>query len=134
MKNNEQKYSELIIIIREEKPILNDPHALTADILSAVEKLSDKATVSIPLKIISWVSSVACVLLLGVFLLENARPNVSSNQTGGSNYSSYLSAGLNTEEGTALEKVNDAIKERRALKNEREAFYTSFFNNFQYSK
>lgn len=120
MKTKDQKYNELIRRIKTLKPALDDPGVLTSNILSAVEKLSDKPKINMTfmvLRAVSWASSIAAVLLLGIFLEGQFTPIVPPTQkTNVSNYGSYSLTGGDIEEGGTLDKINGIVREKRKLK------------------
>lgn len=135
MKTKDQKYNELIRRIKTLKPALDDPGVLTSNILSAVEKLSDKPKINMTfmvLRAVSWVSSIAAVLLLGIFLEGQFTPIVPPTQkTNVSNYGSYSLTGGDIEEGGTLDKINGIVREKRKLKKERKFFYANIANKYR---
>lgn len=126
MSDKDQKYNELIALIKANKPALDHPEILTSEIMSAVGKLPLKAKSSRSLKFISWVSSVAAVLLVGLFLSERSVSTVPSTQDIHiSTYGSSFATEVSSENGNTLNMIHDVVKEKREFNKRRESFYVN---------
>lgn len=70
MKDEDQKYREIISIIKDNPPVLKDPEALTADVMGRIEELSHHRSARKRLLISGWVSAIAATFLLCFLLNE----------------------------------------------------------------
>lgn len=70
MKDEDQKYKEIISIIKDNPPTINDPEALTADVMGCIEKVSQRRSARKRLLISGWVSAIAATFLLCFLLKE----------------------------------------------------------------
>jgi len=116
MEDSNQKYNELVGLIKAKTPTLENSQDFTAEILSAVDRLKNKS-VKNRLKYVSWVSSVAATLLLGLFLLEISKP-IESNV---SNHNFYS---LIDFKDATLTEINHIVREKQEYRKKRE-FYMS---------
>jgi hypothetical protein len=129
MKDKDRKYNELIGRIKAGKPEPDDSQLLISEILSAIHELEDKPKSFGLLKYISWVSSVAAVLLLGLFLDEICEPIASPVQKlSASNYHFPSLIEQDIEEDSLMNEISRIVIERRELQKKRETFYMNIVN------
>ncbi len=124
MKNDEQKYDTLIARIRNTTPRLSDPQRLTADIMTSVEKLSQPPKPSRALRSITWISSVAALFFMGLFLTEHSISTPTSVQhTATLNYISY----------SPTDKAHfvTSVKEKRETRERTKTFYKNMITKYQ---
>lgn len=85
MKYEDQKYREIISIIKDNPPTLKDPEALTANVMGRIEQLSQRRAGQKRLLILGWISAVAatfliCFLLNETFFFPADQQGTNSNQ------------------------------------------------------
>ena len=128
----DQKYNELINRIKTEKPELDNPQMLTADILIAVEKIANNFRINRALRLISWASTTAAVLLIGLFLIERPSSIIyPAQKTSYSNYNSYTLTETEIDGTATLNTINSIVRKKREYNRRLESFRISVANKYQ---
>ena len=135
MKNSDQKYDDLINRIKTVRPTLSDPQGLSAEIMSVIGELPDRTKPNRALKIVALGSSVAAILLFGVFLSEYSIPQTTpyTKQINTSNNTFLPSIDINSDRGkeNLYDTLNDIVREKREQREAREIFYETIINRHQ---
>ena len=68
--NEKGKYTELMNQIKATQPKISDPQRLSSETMQRIEKLPQKKDNNKRLTLVSWTSSIAASLLIGLFVFE----------------------------------------------------------------
>jgi hypothetical protein len=129
MKN--EKYMELLDQIKVLQPTIVDSERLTANIMQSIEKMPQKRIRKQTLTVVSWTSSIAASLLIGLFLFEQVMiPTSNELKTLALPVYSrtVLCKNINIEKQTTLTNFNDWIDLKKERQKRQQAFYIGIIN------
>ena len=75
MNSENEKYTALINRIKAEQAQIPDTQRLTQQTMQRIENLPQKKTSNKMFQFVSWTSSIAASLLIGLFVLEQSLPS-----------------------------------------------------------
>ena len=135
MNNENSKYTELIDRIKTTQVKFSHPQKLSSKIMLDVEFLSKKKTDSKILRVVSLISSIAAVLLIGLFVFEQFLSSANMEKHKRSNIAAvYVLYAVNKnthiEKSTALNEFNKLIQMKKERQKKRQTFY-SIINKYQ---
>jgi len=128
---NDEKYFEVLGKIRELKPVISDPQALTAKTMVNIEQMSKGKYGSKTLTRFTWVTSIAASFLIGLFLFEhfgsNNNPDINSSETA---FYSYISVNnIDTNKTLNRSDIFQCIHQKKTLQKKLQTFYSNVSNN-----
>jgi len=128
---NDEKYFEVLGKIKELKPVISDPQALTAKMMFNIERISKRNVSKKPLLYFTWVTSIAASFLIGLFLFEhfgsNNNPEMNSS---GTDFYSYVSVyNIDTNKTLNRSDVFQCIHQKKTLQKKLQTFYSNVSNN-----
>jgi hypothetical protein len=133
MKNENEKYEEIVAHIQTLQPIIPDPERLTAKIMQRIEKVPQKKSPNKTLLIVSWTTSIAASFLIGLFLFEQfalpTNPKFMSSNLPDIYTHSFLHK--NTKTATTLTDFNDWIRVKTERQKRQQAFYSSVITKYK---
>ncbi len=124
MDNQNEKYNELVSRIKSEGLLLDDSQAMISEIMNCIEEMPDKQKRNRSFSLFYWVSNVAAVLVLGLFVLETSTSI--PKQTCEKSVSEHIPYSLvetNVREDVTSGEINDLLKERRERQKMIQSFY-----------
>lgn len=126
---NDEQYNELVGLLKAQQPCLTDPQKLTSDIMAMVNSSPKKSESVGLLRVVAWVSSIAALLLLGLFLYElpNSFDDLNRNNAV---LPSYVSS-MQLENAEPLDQINIIVRLKQERHKERELFYSNFIKKRQ---
>ncbi|NDV83611.1 hypothetical protein [Bacteroides sp. 51] len=102
MKGEDQKYREIISMIKDNPPVLRDPEALTADVMGRIDKLSQSRSSRKRLLVSGWIAAIAATFLLCFLLNETMFYPVNQYDIkSGSTYGVQATSGIKASEATS---------------------------------
>jgi hypothetical protein len=130
MKNENEKYAEIVAQIKRMQPIIPDTERLTTDIMQRIEGSSQKKTPNKTLTIVSWTTSIAASILIGLFLFEQFTLPTNSKLTNSKLPDNYIHSFLhkNVETETAITDFNDWIRVKMERQKRQQALYSNIIN------
>ena len=125
-----KKYEELIAQIKSTQPVIFDAERLTDHILQKIEQMPQKKSQSKMLSIVTWTSSIAASVLIGLFLFEQFMiPSNNNHQS-----SNIPEISLNSffyEKQTVLTDFNDWFRIKKEQQKKQQALYASIMNHYK---
>jgi hypothetical protein len=132
MNNETKKYEELVKQIKATPPVMADPEKLTARILQRIENTPQKKNRNKTLAGVSWVTSIAASLLIGLFLFEQLTTSTNREHQNAKISDRYFSLVLdknrNIEKQNTLTNFNDWLRIKKERQKKQQAFYSSIIN------
>lgn len=131
MTSREERYNRLIARLKTSEPTLSDSSVLLADILasaeaSAVQKQSDKSV-----KLLMWVTSVAAIWLMGLFLFQQITPVDTPEKSVPYPVTIRLPDFTSgSESGSLSSELHSLILSKRKRQKERDATYLRLLNQY----
>ena len=128
MNNENDKYTELIDLIKTKQVELSNPQAFTSRIMHDIEFLSKKKIYDKTLHVISLISSFAALLLVGLFVFEqfSHSPKMeeykSSNRAVNSVLPNY-NTNCYIENSNDLNELNKLIQIKKERQKRQKTFY-----------
>ena len=121
------KYFEVLGKIKELKPAIPDPQALTAKTMINIERISKRKVRKKPLFYFTWVTSIAASFLLGLFLFEHFEyENDTEIKKSLPTPQSYVSGyDVNIEKIQNWNDINYFVHKKIAQKNKLQSMYST---------
>jgi len=125
------KYFEILGKIKELKPVISDPQALTEKTMLNIEQMSKRKNGIKTLTHFTRLSSIAASFLIGLFLFEhfgsNNNPEMNSSET---TFYSYISVNnIDTNKTLNRSDVFQCIHQKKTLQKKLQTFYSNVSNN-----
>ena len=124
MNDKDQKYEMMINKVKEIK--IECPKSLTSDIMTSINRTPKKEDKGMLFNLVCWTSSVAAILLLGLFVEQyfyTPKSNITQSQV---YFYSYTEPMTQKE---AFDRINNIIKEKKELQDCRKKFYNNLVSN-----
>jgi hypothetical protein len=124
MNDKDQKYEMMINKVKEIK--IECPESLTSDIMTSINRTPKKENKGMLFNLVCWASSVAAILLLGLFVEQyfyTPKSNITQSQV---YFYSYTEPMTQKE---AFDRINNIIKEKKELQDCRKKFYNNLVSN-----
>ena len=124
MKTENEKYTELVEHIKRLQPVISDTEVFASKILQHIEDVPQKKFYSKTLTIVSWSSSIAASLLIGLFLFEYFKQPTTTGHTTCKRPSIYTHFNINDGNQT-LTDFNDWIHIKKERQKREQAYYSN---------
>ena len=135
MNNVEDKYTEIIDRIKVLQPQISDPQRLISKTMDSVEMLSKKKKGNKILTVLSFASSIAASVLIGLFLFETYLPlqdkEIQSSKTASVRVMPALMENMNMENSMTLSEINKIINIKKQRRQEQRALYLSLIDKYK---
>jgi hypothetical protein len=130
MKNENEKYNRIIAQINDLQPVISNKEKQFAAIMQTVEKTLQKKNHLKPLILVSWSSSVAAAILIGLFLFEYfTMPTNQKYQTSMlPNISTHAVLYRTIEEQPDVTSFNDYLHGKKECQKRIKTLYLSIIN------
>jgi len=135
MNNAEDKYTEIIDQIKALQPQIADPQRLISKTMNRVEMLSKKKRGNKVLAVLSFASSIAASVLIGLFLFETYLPlqdkELQSSKTASVYVAPALMENMNMENPLTLSEFNKILNTKKQRRQEQRTLYLSLIDKYK---